>query len=148
VIEEERGAVVIREAIGADVPALTELIAQWGYPAQPAVVAARLQRVTGETDAVLVAVAASGVVGWVHVGLYSTLATDNAAQVLGLVVDTSKRRQSIGRQLMESAEAWARERGCHALYLRTRLSRRGAHAFYKRLGYRQIKTSLTFVREL
>jgi GNAT superfamily N-acetyltransferase len=143
-----REPVQVRESTPADATALAELCTLWGYPADRVTVAARLSRVTHDTDVVLVAVAQSEVVGWVHVGLYSTLGTDNAAHILGLVVDEKSQGRGIGRLLMSAAEAWARERGCRTMRVRSRISRHDAHAFYKHLGYRQTKTSFTFVRTL
>jgi GNAT superfamily N-acetyltransferase len=82
------------------------------------------------------------------VGLHSTLATDNAAQILGLVVDERWQGLGIGRRLMCAAETWARQQGCRTVRLRSRISRHSAHAFYRHLGYQQTKTSYTFVRVL
>jgi N-acetylglutamate synthase-like GNAT family acetyltransferase len=40
------------------------------------------------------------VIGWVHVGLYPSLAADDAAELRGLVVSAQWQRQGIGRQLL------------------------------------------------
>jgi GNAT superfamily N-acetyltransferase len=138
----------IREAIAADAPALAELVTLWGYPADRVAIANRLRRVRADSDSVLVAAIESEVVGWVHVGVYPTLATDSAAELLGLGVRRNWQGHGIGRQLMRAAEAWARQHGCGTMYVRSRISRRQAHAFYRHLGYHQIKTSLTFERSL
>jgi len=144
----DRPPLRIREAILADAPALAKLVTLWGYPADSAVVASRLRHVRGHSNVVLVAATQSQVVGWVHVGLYPTLATDCAAELFGLVVDTEWQAQGIGRRLMRAAEAWALQRGCRSMYVRSNVLRREAHAFYAHLGYHQIKTSLTFERRL
>jgi GNAT superfamily N-acetyltransferase len=141
-------AVLIRKATLTDATVLAELVTYLGYPAGPTALARRLSAVTGDADVVLVAVVDAGVVGWVHVGLHTTLATDNAAELRGLAVHEQWQRQGIGTQLMRAAEAWARQRDCRTMYVRSRTSRRGAHAFYGHLGYRQIKTSFTFLRTL
>jgi GNAT superfamily N-acetyltransferase len=124
------------------------LVTQWGYPADRDAIARRLCRMTGDADITLVAVVHAEVAGWVHVGLYPTLAADDAAELRGLVVDEKWQRQGVGRQLMHAAEEWALRHGCRTIYVRSRISRREAHAFYRHLGYRQIKTSFTFVRTL
>lgn len=41
--------------------------------------------------------------------------------------------RGIGRELMNAAEAFGREQGCHSAWLDT--SNADAHAFYRRLGY-------------
>lgn len=58
--------------------------------------------------------------GWLHI-----------AQ---LWVDSSRRRHGYGRELMMAAEAEARRRGCHHIYLDTFDFQ--ALEFYRRLGYR------------
>jgi len=89
-----------------------------------------------------------GVVEWVQVSAYSALVTDNAAGLCGLVVDEEWRGQGIGRALLKAAEAWARERNCSAMYVRTNAVRHSAHAFHRQFGYQQVKTSLTFTKSL
>ena len=138
----------IREATCADAENLASLAAQLGYPAWPEQMLTRLGCVDRATGRVFVAVAAGQVVGWIHVVLYYTLVTDHAAQLLGLVVDKNWRGRGVGRALLEAAEAWALEGGSEVMYVRSRITRVDAHAFYKHLGYRELKTSLTFVKPL
>jgi GNAT superfamily N-acetyltransferase len=57
----------------------------------------------------------------------------------GLVVDRNHRRLGIGRELMDRAEAWARERGCSMVRLTSSATRTAAHRFYEDLGYTHIK---------
>ena len=138
----------IREASADDAEALAELATQWGYPSQPEEILQRLRCMGSGRSRVFVAVVGADVVAWLHVSLYPTLATDNAAQVLGLVVHEERRGQGIGRALMQTAEAWALESDCRTMYVRTRITRHDAHAFYRQLGYQQVKTSLTFTKPL
>lgn len=138
----------IREATCDDAEDLANLADQLGYPAQPEQMLTRLGCIDPATGRVLVAVAAGQAVGWIHVVLYYTLVTDHAAQLLGLVVDENWRGRGIGRALLEAAEAWALEEGSEVMYIRSRITRLDAHAFYKDLGYRELKTSLTFVKPL
>lgn len=138
----------IREATRDDAEDLANLADQLGYPARPEQVLNRLECVDRATGRVFVAAAAGQVVGWIHVVLYYTLVTDHAAQLLGLVVDMNWRGRGVGRALLGAAEAWALEEGSEVMYIRTRITRVDAHAFYKHLGYRELKTSLTFVKPL
>jgi GNAT superfamily N-acetyltransferase len=57
--------------------------------------------------------------GWLHISI--------------LWLDESLRGQGLGTQLMETAEAEARKRGCHHVYLDTFDYQ--ARPFYERLGY-------------
>jgi GNAT superfamily N-acetyltransferase len=57
--------------------------------------------------------------GWLHIGW--------------LWVDESVRGQDLGTRLMDQAEAYARERGCHSVMLDTHTFQ--ARPFYERRGY-------------
>ena len=138
----------IREANAHDAEALADLATQLGYPSQPGEISQRLRCVEAERSCVFVAVVDADVVGWIHVSLYPILQADHAAQILGLVVDQAWRGQGIGGALLEAAEAWAAERGCTTLYVRSNSIRQDAHSFYQHLGYQLVKTSLTFAKQL
>jgi len=69
------------------------------------------------------------------------------AYVQELAVAEGHRSQGVGKQLMEAAEAWARERGADALLLDTGTKNEGAIRFYevKMAGYRRI--GLVYIKE-
>jgi GNAT superfamily N-acetyltransferase len=140
----------IRPATPADVHDLAELAGQLGYPSKPEQVAPRFEALAGKADenALFVAEMEGRVAGWVHVHLYCLLVDDPEAEIGGLVVDASLRGQGLGAQLMAAAEAWAREKGCPSVYLRSNTLRIEAHAFYQQLGYRLIKSQYAFRKEL
>ena len=141
----------IRPAAPTDRVALAALYTQAGYPSTAEAMSARLARViTDPAHAVLVAetTAAREVVGVVHVGLYPILESDDAAQILGIVVAPAQQRHGIGRALMERAERWARERRCATLFLRTNELRTDANSFYARLGYLNDRTQFVFQKKL
>jgi ribosomal protein S18 acetylase RimI-like enzyme len=58
-----------------------------------------------------------------------------AAIVEDVVVDRNRRRQGIGRQMMDHAVAQARAAGCYKLALSSNRKREQAHAFYESLGF-------------
>jgi GNAT superfamily N-acetyltransferase len=143
--------ITIRPAAADDSPRLTALSAQLGYPVPEEELRARLvDHILPDPDCVLyVAQTAAGeVIGWAH-GFVRPLLTDPIhVELGGLVVDEYYRNQRIGERLMEHIEAWARERGCRAVYVRSNVKREQAHRFYLRIGYQVIKTSLTLVKSL
>jgi GNAT superfamily N-acetyltransferase len=71
------------------------------------------------TGALAAGLVAATAYGWLHVEI--------------LWVAAAHRRAGLGRRLMAAAEAEARDRGCHAVWLDT--SSAAAAAFYDRLGY-------------
>jgi len=140
----------IRLARTEDVERITALGEQLGYPSSPEQVRQRFQQIQHRDDhAVYVAERADGrLVGWVHVFIRQLLVADLHVEIGGLVVDEAHHRRKIGKLLMEQAERWAKEKGCQAVYVRSNVVREGAHAFYERIGYVNIKLSKVFRKAL
>jgi ribosomal protein S18 acetylase RimI-like enzyme len=138
----------IRTATETDLPELLALHAQLSRPGEDPTpisieaASAILERIAAYPDyAVYVAAdRASGAI----LGTFALLIMDNLAHagrpsavVEDVCVDSSLRRQGIGRAMMQSAMERARQRGCYKLTLSSNLAREGAHAFYRSLGFVQ-----------
>ena len=98
---------------------------------------ARVGRVIADTHTrALVAESGDTVIGLATVQARHMLNHDHPiAQLTLLVVDEANRVHGVGRALVNAAEAWAREQGCHRLVVTTALKRADAHAFYERLEF-------------
>ena len=141
--------VVVRAATLSDAERIAELSTQLGYPATTLEARKRLEGISAHCDhAVLVAEIDGEIVGWMHVLVAHSLTADTPVEVSGLVVDENFRSRGIGLTLMKEAEAWARSRKCDVVRLRSNEKRERAHAFYERIGYRLIKISKTFLKEV
>ncbi len=142
--------VQIRPAVLEDTERIAVLAGQLGYPVTAEDMLRRLRELLAEpTLAVYVAAMGAGpVVGWVGVRISPTVTHDHLVEVIGLVVDEDWRGRGIGRLLLERVEAWARERGHQTLYLRTNVVRQRAHELYRRVGFRELKTSLVFCKDI
>jgi GNAT superfamily N-acetyltransferase len=140
----------IRLACAGDAERIAVLCQQLGYPASQEEVQRRLSQIQQDKQhAVYVAELTDGrMVGWVHVYVCQLLVADPQAEVGGLVVDEGYRRCGVGRLLMQQAEKWAREKGCWAVYLRSNVVRKDAHAFYGGIGYSSAKTSIMAFRKV
>ncbi len=145
----------IRPAVLRDAGALAQLSSQLGYPASSEQVQQRLRAILADSGhAVFVAEnspargADSALAGWVHVYIERTLESDCTAELGGLVVEESRRGFGAGRLLMERAERWAQESRCATVTVRSNVLRTGAHAFYRRLGYRLVKNQKVFRKRL
>jgi RimJ/RimL family protein N-acetyltransferase len=84
--------------------------------------------------AVYVAEAPEGVVGRVSVARDSHPASRHVAD-LGLMVAAGRRRQGIGRGLLEAAVLWARSAGVRKLELHVFPHNEGAIALYESFGF-------------
>jgi GNAT superfamily N-acetyltransferase len=95
---------------------------------------------------VLVAHDGADIVGTVRLATANPQVFDSAAftpvqsplYVLGLAVAPERRKQGIGRQLIEAAKAVARARPAQALWLDAYDSEVGAGPFYLRCGFRRV----------
>jgi GNAT superfamily N-acetyltransferase len=136
----------VRLADPEDAEQAARLCHQLGYPVSTREARTRIQQILGEAGHVLyVAELTDGrLAGWVHAHVHPLVVADLCAEIGGIVVDESHRGCGIGRLLMQHVEAWARSHGCGAVYLRSNIVREDAHIFYKKIGYDNIKTSLTF----
>jgi GNAT superfamily N-acetyltransferase len=128
----------VRDAVTADSEAIADLLGQLGYPAQPATIETRLERLSIVGDRVVVADLDGRAVGLAHLQVAPAIELDRPAAKIGaLVVDEAHRGRGIGRALVEAMQDEARTRGCEVLFLTTSNRRDDAHAFYERLGLEQ-----------
>jgi GNAT superfamily N-acetyltransferase len=133
----------------ADVPALTALSSQLGYPTRADDLAQRLSRFLSRPDDHVILAAlddVSRVIGWIHVGRRESLETRPRAEILGLVVDGAFRRAGVGRALMSAAEEWAVARGFDEVILRSNVVRPESHPFYESIGYARVKTQHVYTK--
>jgi GNAT superfamily N-acetyltransferase len=140
----------IREMRDDDAMAVSLLTTQLGYSRKADEIAAwiaRLRREDGEQIA-FVACVGENVVGWIEVSIERRLQSEPFGMIGGLVVSDGVRSRGVGRLLCRRAEEWVREQGLDTVRVTSRSSREDAHRFYLRDGYREVKTSLVFERQL
>ena len=141
--------VALRSAAESDAHAVTALTAQLGYAVSEPEVSERLARiVTRDAERFVVAEIDRRVVGWLHAVECDYVDAERFVTIAGLVVDRDYRGQGIGRLLLECGEAWAANRGFAIVRLASSVGRSGAHRFYERLGYRNVKTQYSFAKSL
>ncbi|MDG3494324.1 GNAT family N-acetyltransferase [Pseudanabaena catenata USMAC16] len=88
------------------------------------------------------------VIAWAHAYICDSIVTQTSALLLGLVVDQDYRHHGIGHLLMKKIENWATKSGAEGVLLRSNIKRKEAHLFYEKIGYANIKQSLTFYKSL
>jgi GNAT superfamily N-acetyltransferase len=126
---------------------IPELLSEVGIETTLAQIRGRIEALPRH-DRLLLALDGDRLIAFAHLRIAHDLLTDETAEVVGVVVRASHRRQGVGRRLIAAAEAWARESGRARLLLRTDVVRTDAHAFYVAQGYEQAATMLEFVRDL
>jgi GNAT superfamily N-acetyltransferase len=143
-------SLTIRRVLLEDAAAVAELSTQLGYPATPDEIALRIATLGScrEHQAVFVACRGLEVVGWIDVALSFDLQTPPYALIGGLVVKDGLRGLRIGKRLCDEAEAWSRAQGVGVLRVTSRSTRADAHRFYLREGFRDIKMSRVFEKNI
>ncbi|UWZ84003.1 GNAT family N-acetyltransferase [Occallatibacter riparius] len=143
-------AVTMREMRYEDTETIAQLTTQLGYRRSADEIAAwiaRLDRGNPEQIA-FVACVRGEVVAWIEVSIERRLQSEPFGFIGGLVVSERVRGRGIGRRLCERAEEWTREQGLEILRVTSRSTREGAHRFYIRDGYHEVKTSLVFEKRV
>ncbi|MCG2837389.1 GNAT family N-acetyltransferase [Photobacterium sp. WH77] len=126
----------IRPATLADTPALTRLMAQLGYDAEPA----RLEKMIylADSDSELITVAEINdqlvaVMSLIFFDYFPSAA--RYARITALVVDAQHRNKGIGSELLEYARINAVERDCVCIEVTSSVTREDTHAFYVNAGF-------------
>lgn len=131
-----RGMPDVRQATEVDAAAIAALLTTEGYPAGPSDILERLEAFHDTRSAVLVAVAAGEVVGFVAVHVMPRFEHgDRIARVLALVVEEGVRERGFGQELMLAAERHAREQGCGFIEVTAGRHRPDALLLYESVGY-------------
>lgn len=130
----------IREATLDDASRLAALISQLGYPANSSEISDRLAYwLPDPMSAILIAEADEQVIGSLSLHAIPYLErTGRWARIESLVIDESARGTGAGRALIAAAEQTARRWNCLTVEVTSLRSRADAHAFYHRLGYRDV----------
>ena len=141
--------VSIREYAATDAREVAKLCGQLGYPATEAQVTERAGKMSPHSFLLVAEDSGSkAVVGWIELLLLTHLLSDSCLEISGLVVREEERSRGIGALLVSSAEERARRMGMRRVRVRSNVIRQRAHAFYRRLGYQDIKTSKVFEKQL
>ena len=136
--------VIIRKAGEPDLPSILTLYGQLGLDDCRVLTEARAQaiflRLQCYPDYKIFIAEAEGEI----LGIFAMLIMDNlghqgapSALVEDVVVRKDRRRQGIGRQMLQFALNRARAKGCYKLALSSHKDRVEAHRFYKSLGFEQ-----------
>lgn len=142
--------IIIRPANYQDVPALTALTEEMGYPSDIQALGDRLTMLLGSPDLhqLWVAEIEGEVAGWLHAFWRPLLESPAAVEIGGLAIGLRWRRRGAGRALVHVAERWARTKGATTVTLRAAIHREEAPDFYQRQGYSLSQSQKTFRKQL
>ena len=143
--------ITIKEASKKDIPIILGLLYELGRPKPRKDSEVDLFRkltkkyITDLDKKILVAILDdTKIVGMVSMIFLSRLNRDSFEMYIPeLVVIKEHRNQGIGRQLINSCIALAKEKNCHRIRLESGNKRKESHNFYKHLGFEQYAQSFT-----
>ncbi|MDZ8080280.1 MAG: GNAT family N-acetyltransferase [Nostoc sp. DcaGUA01] len=140
----------IRESQIQDAEQIAILCDQLNYSATKTQIEQRLVQIQNNNSHIVyvATVANDYVIGWVHAQICDLLVMPKQAMILGLVVEKDYRNHGIGRFLMQQIEQWASLLGCDGVRLNSNIKRKEAHLFYEKIGYTNLKQSVTFTKKL
>lgn len=142
-------ATAFRDASADDLPDVVRLIladslsSDWESDAPEDGPLRALEAIEADSNnRLIVAEQDSAIVGTFQLTFIPTLTLRGGwiAQIENVRVDSSIRSQGLGQQMIEWAIARAQERDCTVFQLSSNNARERAHAFYKRLGFKQSHT--------
>ncbi|WP_070964340.1 GNAT family N-acetyltransferase [Vibrio sonorensis] len=134
----------IRKATSADAKQIAELSQGLGYHADPETRLELVEKViTCACHTVIVAEVDKTLVGWLHAFYSPRVGSPAFYEIGGMVVDDKLKGKGIGKQLVHYVQAkypgeWR---------VRTNEVREDAIAFYRALGFSQIKHQLVFSQQ-
>jgi len=139
--------VVFRLATRNDLPSIVHLLADDELGRQrerdddplPESYSIAFEKISSDPNHELIVAELNGrVLGTLHLMFLPSISYQGGlrAQVESVRVGTEYRSQGVGREMMKWAIKRARQHGAHVLQLTTHLSRKDAHRFYERLGFK------------
>jgi len=139
--------IIFRQATRNDMPTIVHLLTDDELGSQrerdeeplPESYYAAFEKINNDPNHELIVAELNGeVIGTLHLMFLPSISFQGGlrAQVESVRVDKAYQRQGIGSKMMQWSIEQARERGAHFLQLTTHLSRKDAHRFYERLGFK------------
>lgn len=141
---------VIRKCSISDAQALCDLNTDemgYDYPVEKTKESLELI-LSDKNNIVFVAVSDVKVVGYVHGQVYQLIYAPAMINIMGIAVNREFKRKGIGKALMSEIEKYAKENGINKIRLNSGKSRLGAHSFYRKCGYGNIKQQLKFTKDI
>ena len=142
-----------RKARINDLPFLKNLSEELGYLNSFHDLEKRFQEIEiAEDHQLLVATFSNGqtesIVGMAHFRRLTSFSVPAQLEITGVIVNSNHRSKGIGAALIEQATPFAQKLGLSRIRLTSNIQRNDAHRFYLRLGFKQVKTSHCFEKDL
>jgi len=139
--------ITIRQFSQSDIKIVQQLMHELGYPLDEEELLFNINMIHQRNGIILVAELEANVVGCLSAVINASLAEGMFGEIVSLVVSKEYRGSGIGKCLVKQAEDWLKPK-VEKIRIRANSIRIEAHKFYKSLGYKEIKTQLSFVKSV
>ena len=129
----------IRLAETKDVPGISVLLEQLGYPKAKNFLTEKVQQLLADTNHELLVYEEDQIVlGFISVHFEPQLAVSGDFAIVSyLCVDDAARSKGIGKKLLDRVTMIAKDRNCDRIQLHSNIRRLDAHRFYEREGFHE-----------
>ena len=143
------GEIKIRTMVVADGAAVAQLSQELGYEVTVREAYERIGHMEGDPRAIaFVAIVDGQTVGWIQAHDHKLIQYRRVLEIGGLVVTAAVQGRGVGKALVEAVAHWGERRGHDEMFVRSNVTRDGAHQFYESIGFTRDKTSYTFSRSI
>jgi len=139
--------ITIRQFRLDDIKIVQQLMHELGYPLREEELRFNINITHQRNGIILVAELDGNVVGCLSAVINVSLAEGMFGEIVSLVVSREYRRSGIGKSLVEHAEDWLKPK-VEKIRIRANSIRLEAHKFYKSLGYKEVKTQISFIKSV
>jgi N-acetylglutamate synthase-like GNAT family acetyltransferase len=137
--------ITIRQLRQDDIKTVQQLMHELGYPLNKEELLFNINIINQRNGIILVAELDGNVVGCLSGVINASLAEGMFGEIVSLVVSRKYRGSGIGKCLVKQAEDWLKPK-VKKIRVRANSIRLEAHKFYKSLGYKEIKTQISFIK--
>ena len=139
--------ITIRQLSHDDNKIVQQLMYELGYPVDEKELIFNINMINQRNGIILVAELGGNVVGCLSAVINVSLAEGMFGEIVSLVVSREYRGSGIGKCLVKQAEDWLKPK-VEKIRIRANTIRLEAHKFYKSLGYREVKTQISFIKSI
>jgi ribosomal protein S18 acetylase RimI-like enzyme len=137
--------ITIRQFIKNDVKRVQLLMHELGYPLEEDELLFNIEMIKQRNGLILVAEIDGHIVGCLSAVINASLVEGVLGEIISLVVSAEYRGSGIGTNLVQQAEDWLKPK-VKKIRIRANSIRLEAHKFYKSLGYKEVKTQISFAK--
>jgi N-acetylglutamate synthase-like GNAT family acetyltransferase len=135
----------LRKVKISDSKHLTALSNQLGYSTNENLIRERILNIIERHDhCIYIAQKNNEIVAWIHAFVALRIESDAFVEIGGLVVSEVHRKQGVGKALIDEVVKWAKEKDIPKVRVRCNTIREGAHTFYEKIGFEEVKEQKVF----